>query len=239
MFDRRKRTNRVPEPYAMGSDFCRIFEKDMNRLYLLSFMLTGDRSTAEQCFVGGLHIAQEGNQVFKEWAESWARRTIIQNAIQMINPWKAADGTDSTLVARTGNAPTQRAEIAGIVDLPAFERFAFVMSVLERYSDQECSLLLGCAPADTAAARTRALERLGTFADRQGKPLSIVSNDDARRDNSVSAPQLTAAPSNPISKQDYTKKNSVDVGETQVEVDMCIALTARVRRRTHVKNCRF
>jgi len=239
MFDRRKRTNRVSALYAMRSDFCRIFEKDMNRLYLLSFLLTGDRSTAEQCFVGGLHIAQEGNQVFKEWAESWARRAIIQNAIQMIGPRKAADGTHSTLVARTSNAPTQRAEIAGIVDLPAFERFAFVMSVLERYSDQECALLLGCAPGDAAAARTRALERLGTFADRQGKPLSIGSNEDARRDNSESAPQLNAAPDNPISKQDYTKKNTVDVDEAQVEVDMCIALTARVRRRMHVQNCRF
>ncbi len=239
MFDRRKRTNRVSALYAMRSDFCRIFEKDMNRLYLLSFLLTGDRSTAEQCFVGGLHIAQEGNQVFKEWAESWARRAIIQNAIQMIGPRKAADGTHSTLVARTSNAPTQRAEIAGIVDLPVFERFAFVMSVLERYSDQECALLLGCAPGDAAAARTRALERLGTFADRQGKPLSTGSNEDARRDNSESAPQLNAAPDNPISKQDYTKKNTVDVDEAQVEVDMCIALTARVRRRTHVQNCRF
>jgi DNA-directed RNA polymerase specialized sigma24 family protein len=222
----------------MGSDFCRIFEKDMNRLYLLSFMLTGDRSTAEQCFVGGLHIAQEGNQVFKEWAESWARRAIIQNAIQMIRPRKAADDTHSTLVPDIGNALTQRAEIAGIVDLPAFERFAFVMSVLEGYSDQECALLLGCAPGDAAAGRTRALERLGTFADRQGKPLSIGSNEDVRRDNSVSAPQLAAAPSNPVSKQDYTKKNTADVDEAQV-VDMCIALTARVRRKTHVHNCRF
>jgi DNA-directed RNA polymerase specialized sigma24 family protein len=239
MFGRRKRTNRVSALYATGSDFCRIFEKDMNRLYLLSFMLTGDRSTAEQCFVGGLHIAQEGNQVFEEWAESWARRAIIQNAIQMIGPWKAADDTHSTLVPATSNAPAQPAEIAGIVDLPAFERFAFVMSVLERYSDQECSLLLGCAPSDTAAARTRALERLGTFADRQGKLESIGSNQNARRDNSESAPQLTAASSNPISKLDYRRKNTADVDEAQVEVDVCVALKARVRRRTHVKNCRF
>ena len=70
----------------------------MNGLYLLSFLLTGDRTIAEQCFVGGLHIAQEGNQVFKEWAESWARRAIIQNAIRMIRPLKAADGTHSTAV---------------------------------------------------------------------------------------------------------------------------------------------
>jgi DNA-directed RNA polymerase specialized sigma24 family protein len=238
MFGRRKRTNRVSALYATGSDFCRIFEKDINRLYLLSFLLTGDRSTAEQCFVGGLHIAQEGNQVFKEWAESWARRAIIQNAIQMISPRKAADSTHSTLVPDTSNAPTQPAEIALIVSLPAFERFAFVMSVLERYSDQECSLLLGCAPGDAAAARARALGRLGAFADRHRKPLNIASNQDARRDNFESAPELTAAP-NPISKQDYTKENTVDVAEAQVEVDVCIALKARVRRRTHVKNCRF
>jgi DNA-directed RNA polymerase specialized sigma24 family protein len=238
MFGRRKRTNRVSALYATGSDFCRIFEEDINRLYLLSFLLTGDRSIAEQCFVGGLHIAQEGNQVFKEWAESWARRAIIQNAIQMIGPWKAADDTHSTLVPATSDAPAQPAEIALIVSLPAFERFAFVMSVLERYSDQECSLLLGCAPPDAAAARTRALERLGRFAGRQGKLGSIGSNQNARRDNSESGPQLTAAPSNPISKQDYTKKVTVDVDEAQV-VDMCIARTARVRRRTHVQNCRF
>src|SRR5580658_960233 len=238
MFGRKKVMNRQPSPYAMRSDFCRIFEKDMNRLYLLSLLLTGDRTTAEQCFVGGLHIAQEGNQVFKEWAESWARRAIIQNAIRMIRPRKADDGTRSTSVPSTSTTPTQHTEVAGIIDLPAFERFAFVMSVLERYSDQECSLLLGCAPADAAAARTRALERLGTFEGRHRKPVSIGSNEDAQRDNSVSAPQLAAAPSNPISKRDYTKKVTVDVDEAQV-VDMCIARTARVRRRTHVKNCRF
>src|SRR5580704_19190597 len=122
MFGRNKVTNQEASQYAMRSDFCRIFEKDMNRLYLLSFLLTGDRTMAEQCFVGGLHIAQEVNQVFKEWAESWARRAIIQNAIQMIGPRKAADGTHSKLVASTSNVPTQHAEIAGIVNLPAFER---------------------------------------------------------------------------------------------------------------------
>ena len=195
MFGRRKIRNQEPSRYATRGEFCRIFEEDMNRLYLLSFLLTGDRTVAEQCFVGGLHIAQEGNQVFKEWAESWARRAIIQNAIRMIRPQKATDGTHSAADSRTGSALTQHAEIAGIVDLPAFERFAFVMSVLERYSDQECSLLLGCTRGDVTAARTRALERLGKSADLHRKLVSIGSNQKARRDNSESAPQLTAAPS--------------------------------------------
>jgi DNA-directed RNA polymerase specialized sigma24 family protein len=192
MFGRRKVTNPQPSPYAMRSDFCQIFEKDMSRLYLLSFLLTGDRHMAEQCFVGGLHIAQEGNLVFKEWADSWARRAIIQNAIRMIRPRKLADDTNSTTVS---NALTPHAEIAGIVDLPAFERFVFVMSVLESYSDQECSLLLGCTRGDVAAARTRALERLGKSADVHRKLVSIGSNPKARQHNSESGPQLTAAPS--------------------------------------------
>ncbi|MFZ0199625.1 MAG: hypothetical protein WB523_14120 [Candidatus Sulfotelmatobacter sp.] len=167
----------------------------MNRLYLLSFLLTGDRTIAEQCFVGGLRIAKEGSQVFKEWAESWARRAIIQNAIRVVRPRKTTNPTHSMPVPGTG-ALTQHAEITGIVDLPAFERFAFVMSVLERYSDQECSLLLGCVRADVAAARTRALERLGKFADLHRKLVSIGSNQETRRDsNSESAPQRTAAPS--------------------------------------------
>src|SRR6202046_4710337 len=66
-----------PAPYASSADFCRIFDEDMNDLYLLSFLLTADREKAEQCFVSGLEDAVEGNPVFKEWARSWARRGVI------------------------------------------------------------------------------------------------------------------------------------------------------------------
>ena len=115
MFGKRKVRNQEPSPYAMRSDFCRIFEKDMNRLYLLSFLLTGDRTIAEQCFVGGLHIAQEGNQVFKEWAESWARRAIIQNATRMMRPRKTADTTNSMAHPSSGNGVTEHAELLGLL----------------------------------------------------------------------------------------------------------------------------
>jgi DNA-directed RNA polymerase specialized sigma24 family protein len=195
MFGRKQVSNQEVSPYAMRSDFCRIFEKDMNRLYLLSFLLTGNRTIAEQCFVGGLHIAQEENQVFKEWAESWARRAIIQNAIRMIRPRRTIDALPAMAAPSAENALTPDPEIAGIVGLPAFERFVFLMSVLERYSDQECSLLLGCTRADVIAARTRALERLGKFADLQRALVSITSNQKIRRTNPEPAPQLTAVPS--------------------------------------------
>lgn len=164
--------------YATRKDFCQIFEKNITPLYLLSYLLTGDQAIAEQCFVGGLHIAQEGNLVFKEWAESWARRTIILNAIRMIRPRLIFE--DSPMASRRngGHAASDQPEIAEIVALPAFERFVFVMSVLEGYSDHECSLHLNCTVGDVRAARTRALEQLAKAAELHGKLVTMGSRED-------------------------------------------------------------
>ena len=54
-----------PLSYASRDDFRRVFDEDMNSLYLLSFLLTADHEKAEQCFVSGLEDAVEGNPVFK------------------------------------------------------------------------------------------------------------------------------------------------------------------------------
>ena len=183
MFSTRKLKNQEPSPYATRRDFCRIFEKDMNRLYLLSFLLTGDEAMAEQCFVGGLHLAQSENLVFKEWAESWARRSIILNGIRMVRPRLASD-TPVAVVRSTDDAVTAPPEISAILELPAFERFAFVMSVLEGYSEQECSLHLGCTRNDVAAARTSALERLGRSAELRKKLVRIASGEKTPREHS-------------------------------------------------------
>ncbi len=56
-------------------------------------------------------------------------------------------------------------EWARVVALPAFERFVFVMSVLERFSDQDCSILLGCSRQDVALARTQAAEHIASLAE--------------------------------------------------------------------------
>ena len=155
-----------PSPYANRDDFHRIFDQDMNGLYLLSFLLTADREKAAQCFVSGLEDAVEGNQVFREWARSWARRTIILNAIRAIHP-RPVEGSGrsrSAAVDSTGKKvpDEQQVEIAAVLGLEPFERFVYVMTVLERYSDQECSVLLGCARWDVPAARTRALQHSGS-----------------------------------------------------------------------------
>jgi len=176
-----------PSPFATSSDFCQIFEEGINSLYLLSFLLTADHSIAEKCFVCGLEDSAKGNTVFKEWAQSWARRTIIRNAIRMIEP-RPTDGhlaspASDCVVDRVRTEP---AEIAGIVEIPAFERFAFVMSVLERYSDQECSLLLSCTRGDVIAARTRALREIARSVEPLRK-LGSIDSDKVLTRNSESA----------------------------------------------------
>jgi hypothetical protein len=153
-------------PYASSGDFQRIFDEDMNGLYLLSFLLTADHEKAEQCFVSGLEDAVNGNPVFKEWARSWARRVIIKNAVSVINPRPVEGSAHSSPVSVNGNGKThpaeQQVEIIAVLRLEPFERFVYVMTVLEGFSDQDCSLLLGCARREVVAARSRALQQTGS-----------------------------------------------------------------------------
>jgi DNA-directed RNA polymerase specialized sigma24 family protein len=167
--------------YATEADFCKIFDEDMNSLYLLSLLLTGDQEKAEQCFVEGLENAVSRNRVFKEWANSWARRAIIQNALRITNP-RPNGGTeswDSSSINRSQEASSECAEIAAVIGLEPFERFIFVMSVLEGYSDHDCSILLGCARRDVLAARNRALQRIGDAAGLHSR-LQLTTGSEAQ-----------------------------------------------------------
>jgi len=149
--------------YATAADFKQIFSEDVDSLYLLCLLLTGDPNKAEKCFIEGVGESTKGSYVFMEWARSWARRTIIQCAIRLVTP---REGTATRI--RTGNFErvTDRiplalhAEVSAVLDLDPLERFVFVMSVLERYSDNDCSLLLGRTRRDIVRARSQAMLRL-------------------------------------------------------------------------------
>jgi DNA-directed RNA polymerase specialized sigma24 family protein len=150
-----------PTSYASNVDFCRIFHEETDGLYQLSFLLTADRDKAQQCFVSGLEDSLKGSRVFKEWARSWVRRAIIQNAVRVVNPRPMGENIPSSFNSSGKTLLPERAEMAAILDLAPFERFVYVMSVLERYSDQDCSVLLGCSRRDVNAARIRAFGQIG------------------------------------------------------------------------------
>jgi DNA-directed RNA polymerase specialized sigma24 family protein len=113
---------------------------------------------AEECFVQSFEDAAKGATVFKEWAQSWARRKVIQNALRTCEPRPA--GGNPVLKSSSGSSRDLPAEMAAIFDLPVFERFVFVLSVLEHLSDHECSLLLTCSRREVIAARCLALQRI-------------------------------------------------------------------------------
>jgi hypothetical protein len=142
--------------YAVSEDFFKLFKEDVEGLYLLSLMLMADHEMAEQCFVGGLEDSVNGNSVYKQWARSWARRRIIQCAIRTIAPGPQRADDEFNVGAES----ERNSALAAILHLAAFERFVFVMSVLERYSDQECAILLGCSRGEVIMARTQALRHL-------------------------------------------------------------------------------
>jgi hypothetical protein len=169
-----------PMSYASSDDFRQVFDEDMNSLYLLSYLLTADREKAEQCFVSGLDDTIEGNPVFKEWARSWARRVIIVNAVRTINPQPMEESGRSSSATASGNGktpPVEQVEIAAVLAIEPFERFVYVMTVLERYSDQDCSLLLGCARRDVVAARTRAFEQIASAMASHSRQLPPASSE--------------------------------------------------------------
>src|ERR1700693_6602292 len=107
MMCHRKIRREQANPYATGTDFCRLFAKGMSELYQLSFLLTADHQKAEQCFVAGLEDSMRSNGVFKEWARSWAKRAIVQNAIVQLKPHPHTPGSSTfTVPAYVRQLPT-------------------------------------------------------------------------------------------------------------------------------------
>jgi len=78
-----------------------------------------------------------------------------------------------------------QAEIAAVVDLPVFERFVFVLSVFERFSDQDCSLLLNRSRREVAAGRTSALRRIANLGNFEGEEVGVRRPSEAGLRGSV------------------------------------------------------
>ena len=146
--------------YAQHDDFCDVFEKDTKPLYLLAFLLTANHKESEQCFASTVEKAFKEPTVFKDWVRSWVKRRLIENALEIVSPASGRFGQKRNLWEADQRETGRECEIDTVTKLAPFERFVFVMSILERYSNWECSLLLGCSMNIVAQARVTALRRL-------------------------------------------------------------------------------
>jgi DNA-directed RNA polymerase specialized sigma24 family protein len=152
--------------YATREEFLKIFDEDMNGLYQLSFLLTGNHQKGERCFVAGIEDCVKENRVFREWARAWAKRVIVEKAIRELHPrWSHSNSSPLPTVFshnQQSSGPTGHFDVDAVLRLPDFERFVFVLCILEHYREHECALLLGCSASKVRDARTRAIEELGS-----------------------------------------------------------------------------
>ena len=146
--------------YAKSTDFCEVFEQDTRLLYLLAFLLTTNHKESEQCFVLTVEEAFKEQTVFDEWARSWVKRRLIENAIEIVSPASARNGQNRDLWSAGQRRTYRECEVDTVTKLAPFERFVFVMSILERYSNWDCAVLLGCSMNRVAHTRIMALRRL-------------------------------------------------------------------------------
>jgi hypothetical protein len=161
--NRNERTNndiRSVVVYASVADFRDAFLSNMNHLYLLAYLLTGDHEMAERCFVMGFEQCIDGSSVFEGSVQSWARRAIIKNAILMTSSESEGDGEHCNRDHHQVICRREDNLLQNVVQLKPFERCVFVMSMLERFSDYECFLLLSCTRGEVARGRRSAIEHL-------------------------------------------------------------------------------
>jgi hypothetical protein len=151
--------------YATREDFRTILDEDLNYLYQLSFLLTADHQKAERCFRASIEDCANENRVFRQWARAWTRRVIVENAIRELKPRPIRSNSCSLPSHRNqpSSGPTGHFTARALLGLADFERFVFVMCVLERYRENDCTLLLGCSASQAREAWVRAVETLASI----------------------------------------------------------------------------
>ena len=161
--------------YATSDDFCRVFREELDGLYQLSFLVTGDHEKAERCLLASLEDCYWADKVFWDWTLSWAKHTIIRNAIRELRPrpHRNSSSPAEPFCPYSGtlpNIPGGHFKTEALLALGDFERFVFVISVLERYSDCHCAVLLRCSLLEVRQVRTQAILHIvnsGQTASRQ------------------------------------------------------------------------
>ena len=151
--------NEQATPYLTVTDFFNIFNEEMHSLYLLAFLLTADHDKAEECLVSAMEECMEEVGVFTDWARSWTRGAVLKRAIQMVMPLPEHADSVSLISPERSDTPAENNPFAAILLLDPFERFVFVISILEGQSDEECANLLRCSRRDVTIARVLALKR--------------------------------------------------------------------------------
>src|SRR5215831_3511288 len=99
---KKRRDGEGRNDYAIHSDFCTIFREQLDGLFLLAVLLTGDELSAEKCFLTAFDTCVHGRPDFKELAISWSKRSVIKTAIRLMSP-TPSDLSGSHLVGNSSD----------------------------------------------------------------------------------------------------------------------------------------
>lgn len=154
--------NDMLRDWESTADYTEVFIHQTNCLFLLSLLVTADHGIAETCFSRALDEYVEGRDGFLVWARDDGRRAVLRQAIQIVRPMPNRSYSWSITRAPHSLLPTARHPFAAITSLSAFERFVFVMSEIEGFSDAECAGLLDCNLQDVAVGRELAPRIIAT-----------------------------------------------------------------------------
>ena len=154
--------------YARKEEFVGVFDSERKGLQRLAILLTANSEAAKRCLSRAFQECIASTSVSKEWVVSWTRRMVIRNAISLVMGTGGRsfvntndDADDGFVAFSPDDSLGAIAASESILDLPEFERFVFVICVLERYSIHDCALLLGKSPRDISEARQRVGNQVG------------------------------------------------------------------------------
>ena len=154
--------------YARKEEFVAVFDCERVGLQRLAILLTANSEAAKRCLSRAFQECIASTSVSKEWVVSWTRRMVIRNAISLVMGSGGRsfvntndDAGDGFVAFSPDDSLGVIAASGSILDLPEFERFVFVICVLERYSIHDCALLLGKSRRDINEARQRVGNQVG------------------------------------------------------------------------------
>jgi hypothetical protein len=148
--------------YARKEEFVGVFDCERVGLQRLAILLTANSEAAKRCLsrafqecIASTSFSKEmGSQLDTSHGHSQRhqhrhgpRRSVVRQHERRPDDGFAAFSPD--------DSPGVIAAPESILDLPEFERFVFVICVLERYSIHDCALLLGKSPRHINEARQR------------------------------------------------------------------------------------
>ena len=159
---------RETRSFTTNDDFQQLFSKEITDLFRLSLQLTANAEKAERCVIDAMKDCSGRTTIARGFARVWARRMVIQHAIRLVLDIENDNALDigcEIHLQPSENRIRELQESVAILELPDFDRLAFVTCVLERLSILDCALLMRKSPKDVCDAVERATNRVASFED--------------------------------------------------------------------------